>query len=160
MLQEENQNFDPSQIRNERLRMFVENHPNSYYANTYIQVRADAGGTAALNISLIRTLLRQEPAGLFFSLSEPLTAAMAMAADNGALAAHAPDILIGYGGEEELGAYIEPGIINELIVPDVLYSSMIGLRYLNDVLRDFYVPSTLDSGVKLISREELADESH
>ena len=55
---------------------------------------------------------------------------------------------------------IEPGIINELIVPDVLYSSMIGLRYLNDVLRDFYVPSTLDSGVKLISREELADESH
>ena len=51
-------------------------------------------------------------------------------------------------------------IINELIVPDVLYSSMIGLRYLNDVLRDFYVPSTLDSGVKLIAREELADESH
>ena len=34
-----------------------------------IRDRADAGGTAALNISLIRTLLRQEPAGLFFSLS-------------------------------------------------------------------------------------------
>lgn len=155
MLQEENPDFDPSQIRSERLRVFVENHPNDYYAHTYIQVRADTSGTAALNISLIRTLLQQEPAGLFFSLSEPLTAAMAMAADNGALAAGAPDILIGYGGEEELGAYIEAGVIDELIVPDVLYSSMIGLRYLNDVLRGFYVPPTLDSGVKLISGEEL-----
>ena len=54
-----------------------------------------------------------------------------------------------------LGAYIEAGVIDELIVPDVLYSSMIGLRYLNDVLRGFYVPPTLDSGVKLISGEEL-----
>ena len=34
MLQEENPDFDPSQIRSERLRVFVENHPNDYYAHT------------------------------------------------------------------------------------------------------------------------------
>ena len=74
MLQEGEPDFDPHRRSgNERLRVFVENHPNSYYANTYIQVRADAGGTAALEHQP-HPDLRQEPAGLFFSLSELPTA--------------------------------------------------------------------------------------
>ena len=47
--------------------------------------------------------------------------------------------------------YVERGIISELLVSDVLYSSRIGLRYLNDILRGFYGPSTPDSGVKLVT---------
>lgn len=151
MREEENSEFDSGQIWSERLKAFVENHPNDYYANQYIQVRTNASGTAALSMDLIETLLQIDNAGLIFSLNETLTGTIAMAIDSGALAGRVPDIFIGYGREADLEEYMDKGIIDELIVSDVLYSSAIGLRYLNDILRDLYVPETLDSGVKLIT---------
>lgn len=151
MRKEENPAFDASQVWSERLKAFVGNHPNDYYADQYIQVRTDASGTASLHMDLIETLRQVDAAGLFFSLNETLTGTMAMAIDSGLLSDRAPDIFIGYGREEGLEKYMDTGIIDELIVSDVLYSSTIGLRYLNDILRGFYVPSTLDSGVKLIT---------
>lgn len=149
--QRENSAFDSRQIRSERLKAFVENHPNGYYADRYVQVRADTSGTGALNVQLVSTLLQEEAPGLFFSLSEPLTNALAMAIDSGPLAENAPSIFVGYGREPTLAQYIDTGIIDELVVSDVLYSSKIGLRYLNDLVRGFYIPLTLDSGVELIT---------
>ena len=106
---------------------------------------------AALNLRLIETLSRAEGAELFFSLNETLTETLAVALETDTLPKHALGAVIGYGREADLRQYVERGIISELLVSDVLYSSRIGLRYLNDILRGFYVPSTLDSGVKLVT---------
>lgn len=151
MTQTKNPSFDAQQIRSERLKAFVENRPNGYYADRYVQVRADTVGTGALNVQLVSTLLQEETPGLLFSLSEPLTNALATAIDSGQLTENAPAFFVGYGREATLTPYIEAGVIDELVVSDVLYSSKIGLRYLNDLVRGLYVPPTLDSGVDLIT---------
>ncbi|MBQ9330714.1 MAG: hypothetical protein IJ221_07040 [Oscillibacter sp.] len=148
---EENPAFNPDQIQSERLKSFVENHPNGYYADEYIQIGTEGGGMAALNLRLIETLSRAEGAELFFSLNETLTETLAVALETDTLPKNALGAVIGYGREADLRQYVERGIISELLVSDVLYSSRIGLRYLNDILRGFYVPSTLDSGVKLVT---------
>ena len=147
----ENPDFEAEQIWGERLRAFVKNTPNDYYASRYIQVRTADQGTAALNLELIRTLRDISATGLVFSLDEPLTSALATASEVGELEKDRLGIVIGYGSGSELGQYVEEGVIHELIVSDVLYSAVIGLRYLHDILRGFWVPSTLDSGVKLIT---------
>ena len=124
---------------------------NEYHASRYIQVRAADPGTAALNLELIRTLHDIDATGLVFSLDETLTSALATAVEVGTLEKEHLGIVIGYGSGSEMEHYVEKDIVDELIVSDVLYSSKIGLRYLNDILRGFYVPPTLDSGVKLIT---------
>lgn len=143
--------FNADRIVNERLRAFVEAPPNGYSAAEYIEVRTDGESTAALNMQLIETLREQEPVRLFFSLDESLTNALAMALESGRLSKEQLHTVIGYGGSDELIDALKSGMLDELIISDVLYSSTIGLRYLNDLLRDFHVPSTLDSGVKLIT---------
>lgn len=147
----ENPDFRAEQIWSERLRAFVGEPPNEYYASRYIQVRAADSGMAALNLELIRVLHEIDATGLVFSLDETLTRALAAAVENGILEKDRLGIVIGYGSDSELEHYVEKDIVDELIVSDVLYSSKIGLRYLNDILRGFYVPSELDSGVKLIT---------
>lgn len=141
--------FDAEQIWNERLRDFVETPPNDYCASGYIQVRTSEPG--ALNLALIRTMREIDATSLVFSLDESLTYALAVAVDTGELEKERLGMVIGYGSGNELEHYMEKGSIQELLVSDVLYSSSIGLRYLNDILRGFYVPPTLDSGVKLIT---------
>lgn len=147
----ENPDFHAEQIWGERLSAFVGEPPNEYHASRYIQVRAADPGTAALNLELIRTLHDIDATGLVFSLDETLTSALATAVEVGTLEKEHLGIVIGYGSGSEMEHYVEKDIVDELIVSDVLYSSKIGLRYLNDILRGFYVPPTLDSGVKLIT---------
>lgn len=147
----EEPDFHAEQIWGERLSAFVAEPPNDYHASRYIQVRSDDPGTAALNLELIRTLHDIGDTGLVFSLDETLTNALAAAVEGDALEKERLGIIIGYGSSSELEHYVEKDIVDELIVSDALYSSKIGLRYLNDILRGFYVPARLDSGVKLIT---------
>lgn len=151
MRKQENPDFNAAQIWNERLKSFVTDRPNDYFADQYIRVQSGSNETASLNMELIRTLQMQEPAGLLFSLDETLTSALTMGLENGALEKERLGTVIGYGGEDELAHYSNRGVIDELLISDVLYSSNIGLRYLHDILRGFWVPPTLDSGVKLVT---------
>lgn len=146
-----NPDFDATQIWGDRLKAFVDTPPNDYHAGRYFQVSATSQGTAALNLELIRTLRDMEPLGLVFSLDETLTLSLAVDIEVGELEKEHLGIVIGYGSGSKLERHVDSGVIDELIVSDVLYSSVIGLRYLHDILRGLWVPSTLDSGVQLIT---------
>lgn len=142
--------FDVSQIQSDRLRSFVNSPPNHYYASDYIRVTSPSNDITALNATLYQSL--QNPAGLTFSLDETLTTALAIGLENGALQKSTLGTFIGYKRDITAGKLPEQSVVDKLLISDVPRSAMIGLRYLNDILRDFWVPSTFDSGVKLITQ--------
>lgn len=142
--------FDLTQLQSARLKSFAAAPPDGYSPRECLRISDQQG--ASLNLKLQETLRQEEQTGLIFSLDSTLTSALAASVDSGTLDKAAVGCIVGYGDQDKLGPYIRSGVIDELIVSDTLYSAYIGVRYLYDILRGFYVPDTLDSGVKLITR--------
>ncbi len=143
--------FDLTQLQSARLKSFAAAPPDGYSPRECLRISGQQG-TASLNLKLLETLWQEEQTGLIFSLDSTLTSALAASVDSGTLDKAAVGCIVGYGNQDKLDPYIRSGVIDELIVSDTLYSAYIGVRYLYDILRGFYVPDTLDSGVKLITR--------
>ena len=132
-----------------KLRQLGENPPEGYRATEYLRLE----GTNALQLrQRIRELFTGDQApDLFFSLDPTLSAAAVSAKRQ--LGKDCGVRLLCYGDQSL--SDVEEGLVDGLVTSLPEVSVTIGVRYLRDICRGFWVPGSMDSGITLLTTEEL-----
>lgn len=132
-----------------KLRQLGENPPEGYRAAEYLRLE----GTNALQLrQRLRELFSGDRApDLFFSLDPTLSAAAVSAKRQ--LGADCGVRLLCYGDQSL--SDVEEGLVDGLVTSLPEVSVTIGVRYLRDICRGFWVPGSMDSGITLLTTEEL-----
>lgn len=130
-----------------KLRQLAANPPEGYRAADYL--RLEGSNTLQLKQRLAELFAGAQAPDLFFSLDATLSAAAASAKRDTDSGVH----LLCYGGEDL--ADLEGNVVDGLVTSRPEVAVTIGVRYLRDLCRDYWVPASMDSGITLRTTEEL-----
>lgn len=139
-------NFEAQDMK---LRQLGENPPEGYRAAEYI--RLEETNTLQLQQRLRELFSGDRAPDLFFSLESTLSAAAVSAKRR--LGENCGVRLLCYGDSSLSEA--EEGLVDGLVTSLPEVSVTIGIRYLRDICRGFWVPGSMDSGITLLTTEEL-----
>ena len=132
-----------------KLRQLGENPPEGYRAAEYL--RLEGTNTLQLRQRLRELFSGDRAPALFFSLDPTLSAAAVSAKRQLGKACGVRLLCYGDQSLSEAGEGLVDGLVTSL--PEV--SVTIGVRYLRDICRGFWVPGSMDSGITLLTTEEL-----
>lgn len=137
--------------QDKKLRQLTQEPPEGYVAVESISLMGEDARSLQLKRALTDLFYRKDDLKLFFSLDEDLSTA-AVSAKRSMGAAEQGDLqLLCYGEIELYRESLESGILDGLVTsrPDV--SVTVGIRYLRDICRDFWVPEAMDSGIDFLT---------
>lgn len=137
------------EVQDMKLRQLGENPPEGYRAADYL--RLEGTNTLQLQRGLRELFSGEQAPALFFSLDPTLSAAAASAKRQ--MAGNCGVRLLCYGDRSLSG--LEGGLVDGLVTSLPEVSITIGIRYLRDICRGFWVPDSMDSGITLLTTEEL-----
>lgn len=138
---------DPGTLRDKKLRQMILNPPEGYQAVDYIQMTGKSAQSLSLKYTLINLFSTDDAPGLFFSLDDTLSATAISAKKSVSVAWRTELQLLCYGDVARYEAELNSGDLNGLVTSRPAVSVSIGIRYLRDICRDFWVPETMDSGI-------------
>jgi hypothetical protein len=152
--------FQSDQIRDPKLRRVAQKPPTGWHAQRYVCLEGEDARALQLRYNL-ESLLRAYSPGLFFSLDRTLTEAAASAKSELGRPESAAVQLLGYGDAGEDRDLLEDSTLDGLLTSKPAISAKIAVRYLRDLCRGFWVPSTMDSGITFLPSEsyERAEEA-
>lgn len=138
----------PTLPRDAKLQQLAQNPPEGYRPVDCRRVE----GTNALQLKelLMDCFSGPQAPDLFFSLEPVLSSAAASAKRDRACGVH----LLCYGERSQILPYLESGVVDGLVTTLPEVSVTIGVRYLRDICRGFWVPSSIDSGTTLVTAKE------
>ncbi|MCI7742759.1 MAG: hypothetical protein MSO56_10775 [Clostridiales bacterium] len=133
-----------------KLRQMAETPPNGYQAVDYIRMEGKSAQSLNLKYALINLFSEEDAPELFFSLDNTLSATVISAKKSSILTNKQNKQLLCYGAVSQYQESLDSGVLNGLVTsrPDV--SAHIGIRYLRDICRGFWVPETMDSGIDFL----------
>ena len=136
--------------QDQKLRHLVLNPPEKYLATALVRLDGDNARSLQLKYALT-SLFEENNMKLFFSLDESLSTTAISAKRS--LAEHTQSLprLLCYGSTADHQKDLSTGILDGLVTPKPAVSITIGIRYLRDVCRDFWVPKTMDSGIDFLT---------
>lgn len=156
---DEEAEIDISRIQDMKLHQLAENPPTGYYPCGYMRLEGENARTLRLKYELISLFSEDSRLELFFSLDSTLSSAAASAKISVA-APHGKTIrLICYGDLSEDREYLSTGIIDGIVMSKPDTSAAIGIRYLRDICRGFWVPKTMDSGIEFLTLDTIRENS-
>lgn len=136
-----------------KLRQLVETPPDGYQAVGYIRLEGKSAQSLNLKYALINLFSEEDAPDLFFSLNNTLSATAISAKKSSVLSNKKMVRLLCYGEVSQYQENLDSGVLNGLVTPRPGISASIGLRYLRDICRDFWVPETMDSGIDFLTSD-------
>lgn len=130
----------------QKLRQLVQNPPEGYLATEWTRLEGEDARSLQLKFELIK-LFTEADMNLFFSMDDTVSTA-AISAKRSLSSDRREELqLLCYGETAKQYEDLENGVLNGLVTsrPDV--SITIGIRYLRDICRGFWVPENMDSGI-------------
>lgn len=139
------------QLSDKKLRQMVQTPPEDYQAVNYLRLEGKSAQSLNLKYALVNLFCEGDAPELFFSLDNDLSATAVSAKKSGIYNETNSIHLLCYGRRSQYQESLDNGVINGLVTskPDVSVS--IGIRYLRDICRDFWVPETMDSGIDFLT---------
>lgn len=138
--------IDIDQIRDGKLCEMVQTPPDGYQASDYLQLTGKDAQFLSLKYELIRVFADENSPKLFFSLDSDLSEMAALA--KARLLSEGDSLhLLCCGSRAQHQDSLDQGVINGLVTSRPEVSVTIGIRYLRDICRGFWVPATMDSGI-------------
>ena len=137
--------------QDQKLRQLAQDPPEGYLAVEQIRLEGDGARSLQLKYALTTLFSEEKDLKLFFSLDESLSTT-AISAKKGLSAFKQANLqLLCYGEKAKQQENLESGILDGLVTsrPDI--SITVGIRYLRDICRDFWVPKTMDSGIDFLT---------
>lgn len=137
----------------QKLRQMAETPPEGYQTVDYLRLEGKSSQSLNLKYALINLFSEEDAPKLFFSLDNTLSATAISAKKSSILANRSSGQLLCYGEVSRYQESLDGGVLNGLVTsrPDVSVS--IGLRYLRDICRDFWVPDFMDSGIDFLTAD-------
>ena len=143
----------PEEVIDKKLRQLVLTPPDGYFAVERLCM--EGRGTQSLNLkyTLINLMSAPDAPELFFSLDNTLTGTVISAKRSAALGSDLK--LLGFGTLPQYQDSLELGTLDGLMTSRPEVSINVGLRYLRDLARGFWVPAAMDSGIDLCTSDQL-----
>lgn len=149
----ENLAFSTQDIQGVKLQQLAETPPEGWYTFTYLHLEGEEARSLQLKYKMIDLFLNENPR-VFFSLDSELTATAA-SAKSSLLASNGNVQILGYGTLSENTNYLTNQLVNGLVTSKPELSAAIGIRYLRDICRGFWIPESRDSGINFITPDSL-----
>ena len=137
--------------QDQKLRQLAQDPPDGYLAVERVRLVEENARSLQLKYALTNLFSEENELKLFFSLDESLSTT-AISAKRSLTPIKQKNLqLLCYGETDSQRENLESGILDGLVTsrPDV--SITIGIRYLRDICRDFWVPETMDSGIDFLT---------
>jgi len=143
-------------VRDKKLRQMIQTPPEEYQAVDYLRFEGKSAQSLSLKYALISLFSEHDSLEMFFSLDNDLSATAVSVKKSIVYSDHHKQSsirLICYGRYSQYQESLDNGTINGLITsrPDV--SVFMGIRYLRDICRGFWVPETMDSGIDFLTSD-------
>ena len=136
-----------------KLRQMAETPPDGYQAVDYMRLEGKSAQSLNLKYALINLFSDEDAPELFFSLDNTLSATAISAKKSSILTNRISSQLLCYGEVSQYQESLDSGILNSLVTSRPGVSASIGIRYLRDICRDFWIPETMDSGIDFLTSD-------
>ena len=133
--------------QDKKLRQLALNIPEGYFLEDYWRLEGENAKSLMLKYELASLFASADAPGLFFSLDDSLSTAAISAKQTAANAGNHLVRLLCYGEKSKHEDDLNNGCLNGLVTSRPEVSVYIGIRYLRDICRGFWVPETMDSGI-------------
>lgn len=134
-----------------KLRQMVQTPPDGYQAVDYLRLEGKSAQSLNLKYALINLFSDEDAPKLFFSLDNTLSATAISAKKSDILTNRISSQLLCYGEISQYQDSLDNGILDGLVTSRPRVSASIGIRYLRDICRDFWIPETMDSGIDFLT---------
>ena len=141
-------------VRDKKLRQMIQTPPEEYQAVDYLRFEGKSAQSLNLKYALISLFTEHDSLEMFFSLDNDLSATAVSVKKSIAYSDHREQNsirLICYGRYSQYQESLDSGVINGLITSRPDASVSMGIRYLRDICRGFWVPETIDSGIDFLT---------
>lgn len=142
------------QVSDKKLRQMIQSPPENYQAVDYLRLEGKSAQSLNLKYALVNLFSEGDAPELFFSLDNDLSATAVSAKKSEAYNGYSEKNsihLICYGRRSQYQESLNNGVINGLVTSRPGVSVSIGVRYLRDICRGFWVPETMDSGIDFLT---------
>lgn len=139
--------LDINTIADKKLRQLALTPPEGYYPVERISLEGKNAQSLNLKYGLINLFAAKDAPTLFFSFDNTLSEAAISAKKSVILEGQAKVRLVCYGTLTQCQDSLDSGVLEGLVTSRPEVSVSIGLRYLRDLCRGFWVPATMDSGI-------------
>lgn len=141
----------PGEIMDKTLRQLVQEPPQNYQPVQRICLEGKNAQSLLLKYNLINLFSGVDAPALFFSMDSVLTDTAISATKSAALSGSSHMKLLCFGTEEQHKDSLDEGVLDGLMTSRPEMSAWIGLRYLRDLARGFWVPASMDSGIDFLT---------
>ncbi len=138
------------QLQDKKLQQIAQAAPGGYQAVDYIRLEGESARSLMLKYELVKLFNGEDAPGLFFSLDDSLTTTAISAKKTTSGSEECGVMLLCYGKLSHHEDDLRSGCLNGLVTSRPEVSFYIGIRYLRDICRGFWVPETMDSGIDFL----------
>lgn len=145
----------PEEVLDKKLRQLVLTPPEGYQAVDRLCLEGREAQSLNLKYTLINLISAPDAPALFFSLDNNLTGTVISAKKSAALVSGGDLKLLCFGTLSQYQDSLERDVLDGLMTSRPEVSINVGLRYLRDLARGFWVPAAMDSGIDLWTSDQL-----
>lgn len=137
-------------LQDKKLQQIAQAVPGGYQAVDYIRLEGENARSLMLKYELVKIFDGPDAPGLFFSLNDSLTTSAISAKKTISGSGECGVMLLCYGKLSRHEDDLRSGCLNGFVTSRPEVSCYIGIRYLRDICRGFWVPETMDSGIDFL----------
>lgn len=145
----------PEEVIDKKLRQLVLTPPEGYLAVDRLCLEGREVQSLNLKYTLINLISAPDAPALFFSLDNTLTGTVISAKKSAALVSGGDLKLLCFGTLSQYQDNLGRGVLDGLMTSRPEVSVQVGLRYLRDLARGFWVPAAMDSGIDFWTSDQL-----